>query len=183
MGIFWDHTSVAVDSRRLSRASGKSPMDRGALLAIDRGGNLRRLIAPSWGIPSRRRFSVHGKYSSRHQERHVLRLVSNDGRHGVVLPDVGSAQGTASPPRHQLVVADLKTGHRRRQPFENPAQMLPAGWQAALAWTDSSRRRHLLRIYNGAAPGSLLAIACGRMVWSTTRRSRSKLRDPIKHRV
>lgn len=165
LGIAWDRQRrrlwIAADCPKLP---GIDKCERGALLAIDRGGKLRTRIAPFVGEfhPGDVSAASGQVFVSDSQNGMVFRLVSNDRAiMAVVLPGVGkSAQGTAlDATGTQLVVADYSQGIGLTGIDDFKRRLLPRPDGKPLGGIDGMARcgDTYFGVYNGAAPGRLLS--------------------------
>jgi sugar lactone lactonase YvrE len=142
--------------------------DRGALLALDRQGRIQTRIGPYVGEfhPGDVSASRGQVFVSDSQNGMVFRLTKNErGIMAVVLPDTGkSAQGTAlSANGSQLVVADYSQGIGVTGIDTFKRTLLPRQDGKPLRGIDGLVRcgSTYYGIYNGAAPGRLIAFTLG----------------------
>ena len=138
--------------------------ERGALLAFDRRGRLRARISPPRGsFHPGDVAAINGHvYVSDSQDGAVYRL-SNDHQslEPLVLPGVGrSGQGITLGPDGRLIVADYAQGVTAIDFATGSRALLPRQDGKPLRGVDGLARcgDTLFGIYNGAAPGRLLAI-------------------------
>jgi hypothetical protein len=138
--------------------------ERGALLALDRGGRIQTRIAPFVGEfhPGDVSASRGQVFVSDSQNGMVFRLTKNErGIIAVVLPDTGkSAQGTAlSANGAELIVADYSQGIAVTGIDTFKRTLLPRQDGKPLRGIDGLVRcgSTYYGIYNGAAPGALVS--------------------------
>ena len=141
------------------------PCERGALLALDDRGRIRTRIAPFIGQfhPGDVSAADGQVFVSDSQNGMVFRLTSNDRAiMAVVLPGAGkSAQGTAlDPTGKRLIVADYSKGIATVELATFARQLLPRENGRPLRGIDGLVRcgSTYYGVYNGAAPGALVAI-------------------------
>lgn len=144
---------------------GIKPCERGALLALDRRGRIQTRISPFVGQFHPGDVSVsRGKvFVSDSQNGMVFRLTANErGIMALVLPDTGkSAQGTALAANGtELLVADYSQGIATVDLATFKRTLLPRQDGKPLRGIDGLVRCDSIYygIYNGAAPGLLVAI-------------------------
>jgi hypothetical protein len=138
--------------------------ERGALLALDRGGRIQTRIAPFVGEfhPGDVSASRGQVFVSDSQNGMVFRLTKNErGIMAVVLPDTGkSAQGTAlSANGAELIVADYSQGIAVTGIDTFKRTLLPRQDGKPLRGIDGLVRcgSTYYGIYNGASPGTLVS--------------------------
>jgi sugar lactone lactonase YvrE len=165
--------AIAWDSRRErlwvaadcpSGVPGIKACERGALLALDARGRIQTRISPFVGEfhPGDVSAARGEVFVSDSQNGMVFRLTKNErGIMAVVLPDIGkSAQGTALTPNgSELVVADYSQGIGVTGIDTFKRTLLPRQDGKPLRGIDGLVRcgRTYYGIYNGAAPGRLIA--------------------------
>jgi hypothetical protein len=164
LGIAWDFRRkwlwVAADCPDLP---GVSKCDRGALVALDKRGKVRRRIAPFVGEfhPGDVSADRGEVFLSDSRNGMVFRLTPNErGIMAVILPDVGkSAQGTAlDASGKQLIVADYSQGIGVTGIATFKRTLLPREDGKPLRGIDGVVRcgGSYYAIYNGAPPGRLI---------------------------
>ena len=145
------------------------PCERGALIALDKRGKVRTRISPFVGQfhPGDVSASNGQVFVSDSQNGMVFRLVSNDRAiMAVILPGVGkSAQGTAlDASGTQLVISDYSQGIGVTGIADFKRTLLPRRAEKPLLRGVDGLARcgdTYFGVYNGSAPGRLLAIKVG----------------------
>ena len=147
---------------------GITPCERGALMALDERGRVRTRISPFIGQfhPGDVSAAYDQVFVSDSQNGMVFRLTSNDRViMAVVLPGAGkSGQGTAlDASGKRLVVADYSKGIATVELTTFDRKLLPRQNGRPLRGIDGLVRcgSTYYGVYNGAAPGALLAITVG----------------------
>ena len=165
--IAWDRSRkrlwVAADCP--PGVTGITPCERGALLALDKRGRVVTRISPDVGTfhPGDVSASKGQVFVSDSQNGMVFRLTaSGRAMMAVVFPEVGkSAQGSAlAPDGRRLIVADYSQGIASVDLATWKRTLLPRPNGKPLRGVDGLVRCGSIYygIYNGSAPGALLAI-------------------------
>ena len=166
LGIAWDPRRkrlwVAADCPKLP---GVDPCERGALVALDKSGQLRTRIGPGGNSfhPGDVSASAAGVFVSDSSNGAVYRVgASGQSLSPIVEPGVGrSAQGSAlDSTGERLIVADYSQGLASIQRKSGTRTLLPDERGAAVRGIDGLVRcgAGFVGVYNGGAPGKLLAI-------------------------